>query len=72
MDSGINRKKTGSTEGCFASFANRRLAAEDPDAPIVLDETRAKPWGKLRLLTLFDQRKACFQGPRSFDRQLGG
>src|SRR5438552_17198107 len=50
----------------------RRRLAQSADAPIVLDETYIKPWGKLRLLTLFDARKDWFQGPRSFDRQLGG
>jgi hypothetical protein len=30
----------------------RQLYAEHADAPIVLDETCIKPWGKLRLLTL--------------------
>ena len=48
------------------------MRRQDADTPIVLDETCIKPWGKLRLLTSFDARKACFQGPRSFDRQLGG
>src|SRR5438046_5009809 len=50
----------------------RRRLAQSADAPIVLDETYIKPWGKLRLLTLFDARKGRRQGPRSFDRQLGG
>jgi len=49
----------------------RRGAAQVADAPIVLDESSSKPWGILRLLTLFDQRKGRFQGLRSFGVNLG-
>jgi hypothetical protein len=63
MDSGLNRKNPVPLKVVLPRSPIRRLVAKDADAPIVLDETRAKPWGKLRLLTLFDARKACSEGP---------
>src|SRR6187399_2189295 len=59
-------------KSALPSHLMRRWLAKRVDAPIVLDETCIKRWGILRLLTLFDARKAWLQGPRSFDRQLGG
>ena len=49
----------------------RRRAAQVADASIVLDESCSNPWGILRLLTLFDQRKGRSQASRSFGVNLG-
>ena len=38
---------------------------------LFLMKSCSKPWGILRLLTLFDQRKGRFQGLRSFGVNLG-
>src|SRR3954470_15826858 len=68
----LRAKKPASTEGCFVASPTRQRPPQSAETPIDLDETYSKPWGKLRLLTSFNARKACLQGPRSFVRQLGG
>ena len=71
MNKGLGQKIRGYLRSDpFARHA-AACAAQVADAPIVLDETCSKPWGKLRLLTLIEPRKGRFQGPRSFDVNLG-
>jgi hypothetical protein len=61
MEIGINGK-SGST-ACLPAIRRRDgFAAEVADAPIVLDETCSKPWGKLRLLTSFERARVASKG----------
>jgi hypothetical protein len=61
--------KPGITEfiGCFhgASFAALKDAhhSQHAETPVIPGETCGNPWGKLRLLSLNEQRKCHFQGP---------
>jgi hypothetical protein len=71
MNKGFGQKMSRLPKIDLFGQPRRRRAAQVADAPIVLDESCSKPWGILRLLTLFDQRKGRFQGLRSFGVNLG-
>jgi hypothetical protein len=71
INKGFEQKMSRLSKIDLVGEPRRRRAAQVADAPIVLDESCSKPWGILRLLTLFDQRKGRFQGPRLFGVNLG-